>query len=83
MQLEKDTLHINDKLGTQCRYWVPGSFNSNLPGHFDFEDYADVSTVVRKRHEGGKLKTGKNQAGTKYDALTKLQSADKQCAERI
>ena len=81
MQLEKDTAHSHDKLGTQCGYWVPGPFNGNLPGHFDFEDYGDVSTVVRGRHENGQLKFGKNQVGTKYDALTKLQSADKQRAE--
>ena len=70
--MEKDTHFVSRSTGLQSGYWVPGSFNSHLPGHFEYEDYEDTSAVLRKRHEDGSLVLSKDQAATKFDALTKI-----------
>lgn len=75
--LERDSHFVNAKLGTQFGYWLPGGANGHLPGHFEYEDYEDVSTTMRKEHERGDVQLAKEQATNKFDALSKLQSADR------
>lgn len=79
---ERDQHFVTQKLGLQFGFWVPGSFHTELPGHFEYEDYEDLAVVQKTRHEQGDVQVDKGQAQRKFDALYKLQTADRAKAEQ-
>lgn len=78
---EKDVVNLGAELGDQPGFWVAGAFNTHLPGHHEFQDYSDTSTVMRKRHEDGKCQVSKTQAVDKFAALAGIHAAEKRKCE--
>lgn len=78
---EKDTCTVSKKLGPQAGFWLPGSVNNHLPGHYEFEDYQDVSVSFKRRHDGGNLTLSKDQHADKFEAIGKVQNVERSRAE--
>ena len=60
----------------QAGYWILGSFNGHLPGHYEYEDYEDSSSVLKRIHEDGNMVLNKSQAIDKFEALSQFHGAD-------
>ena len=81
-EAEKDNHFVSKRLGLQAGYWISGAFNTHLPNHFEYEDYEDISTVYRTRHETGGLQLSKDQAMSKFAALQKDASQERARVEQ-
>jgi hypothetical protein len=77
----KDNHFVNQTIGIHAGFWLPGDVNTHLPGHFLYEDYADVSVNFRRRHEDGSVKLSKDQYIDKFKSIAALQNVDRVRAE--